>query len=484
MATTTSLLSSCLCALLLAPLFSQGVDAWESRQGASRECRFDRLQAFEPLRKARSEAGVTEYFDERNEQFRCAGVFVIRRVIEPQGLVVPRYSNTPALAYIIQGKGYVGLTFPGCPATHQQQFQLFEQRQSDQAHKFRDEHQKIHEFRQGDVVALPASVAHWFYNGGDTPAIVVYVYDIKSFANQLEPRQKEFLLAGNNQRGQQIFEHSIFQHSGQNIFSGFNTEVLSEALGINTEASKRLQSQNDQRGDIIRVKHGLQLLKPTLTQRQEEHRQYQQVQYREGQYNGLDENFCTIKARVNIENPSRADYYNPRAGRITLLNNQKFPILNLIGMGAARVNLYQNALLSPFWNINAHSVVYIIQGSVRVQVANNQGRSVFNGVLHQGQLLIIPQNHAVIKKAEHNGCQYVAIKTISDPTVSWVAGKNSILRALPVDVIANAYRISRDEARRLKNNRADEIGPFTPRFPQKSQRGYQFLTEGLSLIGM
>jgi hypothetical protein len=91
---------------------------------------------------------------------------------------------------LIAGKGYVGLTFPGCPATHQQQFQLFEQRQSDQAHKFRDEHQKIHEFRQGDVVALPASVAHWFYNGGDTPAIVVYVYDIKSFANQLEPRQK------------------------------------------------------------------------------------------------------------------------------------------------------------------------------------------------------------------------------------------------------------------------------------------------------
>uniref|UniRef100_A0A0E0CIK2 RING-type domain-containing protein n=1 Tax=Oryza meridionalis TaxID=40149 RepID=A0A0E0CIK2_9ORYZ len=476
MATTTSLLSSCLCALLLAPLFSQGVDAWKSRKGASKECRFDRLQAFEPLRKVRSEAGVTEYFDERNEQFQCAGVIVIRRVIEPQGLVVPRYSNTHALAYIIQGKGYIGLTFPGCPAIHQQQFQQFEQRQSDQGHKFRDEHQKIHEFRQGDVVALPVSVPHWFYNGGDTPAVVVYVYDIKSFANQLEPRHKEFLLAGNNQRGQQIFEHSIFQHSGQNIFSGFNTEVLSEALGINTEAAKRLQSQNDQRGDIIRVKHGLQLLKPTRTRRT--------TSISTRQYNGLDENICTIKARVNIENPNRADYYNPRARRITLLNNQKFPILNLIGMGAARVNLYQNALLSPFWNINAHIVVYIIQGSARVQVANNQGRTMFNGVIRQGQILIIPQNHAVIKKAEHNGCQYIAIKTIPDPTVSRAAGKNSILRALPVDVIANAYRISRDEARRLKNNRANEIGAFTPRFPKKNQRSYQFLSEGLSLIGM
>uniref|UniRef100_A0A0D9VE98 RING-type domain-containing protein n=1 Tax=Leersia perrieri TaxID=77586 RepID=A0A0D9VE98_9ORYZ len=459
---------------------SQGVDAWQTRQGSSRECKFDRLQAFEPLRKVRSEAGVTEYFDETSEQFQCVGMFVIRRVIEPQGLVVPRYSNTPALAYIIQGKGYFGLTFPGCPATHQQQFQQFDQSQSTQGQKFRDEHQKIHQFRQGDVVALPAGVAHWFYNGGDTQVVVVYVYDIKNFANQLEPRQKEFLLAGNNQRGQQTFEQSYLQHSEQNIFNGFNVEVLGEAIGINTETTRRLQSQNDQRGEIIRVKHGLQLLKPTLTQQQEQ----QEQQYSKGQYNGLEENFCTVKARVNIESPTHADYYNPRAGRITRLDNQKLPILNLVGMSAARVNLYQNALLSPFWNIYGHSVVYMIHGSARVQVVNNQGRSVFNGVLRNGQVLIIPQNHAIIKKAERNGCQYITIKTSPNSMVSQVTGKNSILRALPVDVIANAYRISRDEARRLKDNRADEIGAFTPRLHPRSQRGYQFLAEGLSLIGM
>ncbi|KAL5207722.1 hypothetical protein ABZP36_032157 [Zizania latifolia] len=503
MAATKSLLCLYVCVLLfhgsMAQLFSQqGIDAWRSaRQGGSRDCRFDRLQASQPVRNVRSEAGVTEYFDETSEQFRCAGVFVVRRVVDPQGLVLPRFSNAPALAYMIQGKGYAGLSFPGCPATHQQQFQPFDQTQSSRDQKFRDEHQKIHQLRQGDVIALPAGVAHWFYNAGDTPVVIVYVYDVNNNANQLEPRQKEFLLAGNSQSQSErrMFERSSVQHSGKNVFCGFNAELLSEALGISREAARRLQSQNDQRGEIIRVKRGLQLLKPSSSQQQQQQQeqeqgQYQQVQYRgQGQYNGLEENMCSVKARANIDNPNRADYYNPRAGRITHLNSQKLQILNLIQMSATRVNLYQNALISPFWNMNAHSVDYMIQGSARVQVVNNQGRTVFDGVLRQGQLLIIPQNYAVIKKAERNGCQYISFKTSPNAMVSQVAGKNSVLRALPTDVVANAYRVSRDEARRLKNNRGDEIGAFAPRFSQSqtSQRSYQFLVEAeeaLSLSGM
>uniref|UniRef100_A0A0D3F334 Cupin type-1 domain-containing protein n=1 Tax=Oryza barthii TaxID=65489 RepID=A0A0D3F334_9ORYZ len=433
----------------MAQLFNPSTNPWHSpRQGSFRECRFDRLQAFEPLRKVRSEAGVTEYFDEKNELFQCTG------------------------------RGSMGLTFPGCPATYQQQFQQFSSQGQSQSQKFRDEHQKIHQFRQGDVVALPAGVAHWFYNDGDASVVAIYVYDINNSANQLEPRQKEFLLAGNNNRVQQVYGSSIEQHSSQNIFNGFGTELLSEALGINTVAAKRLQSQNDLRGEIVHVKNGLQLLKPTLTQQQEQAQaQYQEVQYSEQQqtssrWNGLEENFCTIKARVNIENPSRADSYNPRAGRISSVNSQKFPILNLIQMSATRVNLYQNAILSPFWNVNAHSLVYMIQGQSRVQVVSNFGKTVFDGVLRPGLLLIIPQHYAVLKKAEREGCQYIAIKTNANAFVSHLAGKNSVFRALPVDVVANAYRISREQARSIKNNRGEEHGAFTPRFQQQYYPGF------------
>jgi len=132
----------------------------------------------------------------------------------------------------------------------------------------------------------------------------------------------------------------------------------------------------------------------------------------------------------------------------------------------------QNAILSPFWNINAHSVVYMIQGHARVQVVNNNGQTVFNDRLRQGQLLIVPQHYVVLKKAEREGCQYISFKTNPNSMVSHIAGKSSILRALPVDVLANAYRISRQEARNLKNNRGQESGVFTPKFTQTSFQPY------------
>ncbi|KAM0885486.1 hypothetical protein ACQ4PT_030306 [Festuca glaucescens] len=716
-----------LCHGSMAQLFGQSFTLWQSsRQGGSRGCKFDRLQAFEPLHQVRSEAGITEYFDEQNEQFCCTGVSVIRRVIEPQGLLLPQYHNAHALVYILQGKGVIGLNFPGCPATFQQQFQPFGQGQFAQgqsrSQKFTDEHQRVHPFKQGDVVALPAGIVHWSYNDGDAPIVAIYVFDVNNNANQLEPIQKEFLLAGNNKRGQQF---------GQNIFSAFSVQLLSEALGISQQAAQRIRNQNDQRGEIIHVRQGLQFLKPIVSQQgQVEQQAYQPIQHREGQttqypegqstqypgqstqypegqstqypgqstkypegqstqypqgqstqypgqstqypegqstqypqgqstqypegqstqypqgqstqypegqstqypqgqstqypgqstqypegqstqypqgqstqypkgqstqypqgqstqypqgqstqypvgqstqypqgqstqypgqstqypevqstqypqgkstqypegqstqypqgqstqypgqstqypevqstqypegqstqypgqstqypkghstvksFNGLEENVCSLKATLNVESPQSADTYNPRAGRITRVSGNNFPILNIVQMSATRVNLYQNAILSPFWNINAHSVVYMIQGHARVQVVNSHGQTVFNDRLRQGQLLIIPQHFVVLKKAEREGCQYISFTTNANSMVSHIAGKNSILSGLPVDVLANAYRISRQEARNLKNNRGEEFGAFTPKGVSSQVSGEEYEVWGRRLIDM
>uniref|UniRef100_A0ACD6A2P8 Uncharacterized protein n=1 Tax=Avena sativa TaxID=4498 RepID=A0ACD6A2P8_AVESA len=353
----------------MAQLIGQS-NPWQSfQQGGVRGCRFDRLQAFEPLRQVRSEAGFTEYYEEQNEQFRCAGLSVIRRVIEPQGLLLPRYHNTPSLVYILQGSGFAGLTFPGCPETFQQQFGQFDQSEfsqdQSQGQKFRDEHQKIHQIRQGDVVALPAGVAHWFYNHGQAPIVALYVFDVNNNANQLEPRQKEFLLAGGSR--------TLQQYVSQNIFRGFNFQLLGEALGISKHTSQILSNQNDQRGDVIRVNRALKFLQPIVTQQQEQETysqvgqsqvgqsqtwQHQQGKSTFGRLNGLEENFCDTKPTQNIENPSCADTYNPRAGRITHLNSQKFPILNTVQMSATRVNLYQVLMMLHF---NTFLLIYLIK---------------------------------------------------------------------------------------------------------------------------
>jgi hypothetical protein len=120
------------------------------------------------------------------------------------------------------GTGVAGLTAPGCPATFQQQFQQFGQEQitegQSQSQQFRDEHQKLHRFRQGDVVALPAGVAHWFYNDGQTPIVAVYVFDVNNNANQLEPRHKVSL---------NIIYIRAMELFTFNLFVGFNIQLIS-----------------------------------------------------------------------------------------------------------------------------------------------------------------------------------------------------------------------------------------------------------------
>ncbi|XP_020081944.1 glutelin type-A 1-like [Ananas comosus] len=450
---------------------------WQSHHWfrGQRECRLERLDALQPARRIQSEAGFTEFFDQGNEQFQCAGVSIRRRVIEPSGLLLPSYSNAPCLVYILQGRGITGTVFPGCPETYQsfqQQSQQQREEGGGQSQRFRDEHQKVHSFREGDIIALPAGVANWCYNDGDTPVVAITVFDTSNSANQLDPRRREFLLAGSHRSserkqesfGQQTYEGQYEEQTGVNILSGFNPDLLAEAFGVNREVARRLQSQDDRRGEIVRVRHGLQFLRPSV--REEQHEQYsegREERRKGGQCNGLEEMYCALKTRENINDPTRADVYTPQGGRITSLNSQKFPILNLIQMSAERGVLRRNAFHAPHWNINAHSIMYVTGGRGRVQIVNNQGRTVFDGELRRGQVLVIPQNYAVLKRAQSEGFEWVSFKTNSNAMVNQIVGKASALRGMPVDVLMNAYRLSREEALRLKFNRGDQMTVFTPR---------------------
>ncbi|XP_020081943.1 glutelin type-A 1-like [Ananas comosus] len=123
----------------------------------------------------------------------------------------------------------------------------------------------------------------------------------------------------------------------------------------------------------------------------------------------------------------------------------------------------RNALHAPHWNINAHSIMYVTAGRGRVQIVNNLGRNVFSGELRRGQVLVVPQNFAVVKRAESESFEWVSFKTNNNAMVNQIVGKASALCGMPVDVLANAYHLSREEATRLKYNRRDQMTVFTPR---------------------
>ncbi|CAA2975575.1 11S globulin subunit beta-like [Olea europaea subsp. europaea] len=330
---------------------------------------------------------------------------------------------------------------------------------SESQKQFFDRHQKVRQFRQGDVLALPAGITLWLYNNGQEPLVTVSLLDTANEMNQLDLQFRNFFLAGNrNPQQSQGQQQEESQSEGEspinNIFYGFPDKVLADVYNVEPETIRKLKGEQDQRGRIVKAER-FNVVLPREGQEEE-----QEGQQGQGGRNGLEETLCTLRLRENLGRPSRADVYNPRAGRLATLNSQTLPILNYLQLSAVKGVLYRNAIMAPHWNVNAHSVIYITRGSSRLQVVGHSGNLVFDGEVKENQLIIIPQSFVVIKKAGDQGCEWIAFKTNDNAMISPLAGRLSAFRSMPVDVLANAYRVSKQEAQVLKFSR-DESTLFS-----------------------
>ncbi|XP_028111311.1 11S globulin seed storage protein Jug r 4-like [Camellia sinensis] len=442
-----SLLSVCLCLLVLFHCCVTGNCKKESQQQQG-GCQIERLNAREPQRRIEAEAGYTEFWDSDDDQFQCAGVAACRNVINPQGLLLPSYTSAPALLYVLQGKGFQGIMIPGCPET----FQSSQQSKEGQSRRFHDQHQKIRNLREGDVIALPAGIAHWCYNNGEQDLVLLIIEDTSNDHNQLDNNPRKFFLAGNPQQQQQQQQQKKQQNQG-NVLAGMDVDTLAEVFRVDMETASRLQGQDDRRGHIVRAESDLQVIRPQRTREEQE----REERGYEGRDNGLEETICSARLRQNIDDPSRADFFNPRAGRLTILNSLTLPILSFLQLSAERGVLYRNAIMAPQYTLNAHSIIYATRGEAHMQIVDHRGQSVFNERIQEGQMVVVPQNFVVVKQAGRDGFEWVALKTNERAIFSTLAGHTSALRAIPVDVLANAYQISRDEAMKLKRRRDESI---------------------------
>nr|BAO50869.1 13S globulin [Fagopyrum esculentum] len=413
------------------------------------QCDIQRLTASEPNRRIRAEAGVTEVWDQNTPGFRCAGVVAVRFVIQPGGLLLPFYSNAPSLTFVDQGKGVQGVVIPGCPATFQSEFQS----ESESSRSISDEHQKVFRIREGDVIPSPAGVVQWTHNDGDTDLVGVSLFDAKSFHNQLDENVRSFFLAGQSQSSSK-HQESPEGFIGGNILSGFHKEILQEVFrGADQETISKIRSERDERGSIVQAKD-LKLQIVGESQQEEE-----RVGRRGA--NGVEESICNLKFRHNIADPYNTDFSYARAGRISTLNSNILPILEIIRLSAERVVLYKNAILGPKWNVNGHSVLYVRDGEGRVQVVGDGGEAVFDDVVKRGQILVVPQGFAVVVKAGGEGLEWVELRTNDNVVSSPIAGRTSVLSSIPAEVLAKAYGISEGQAFKLKNARK-EVGIFRP----------------------
>ncbi|KAG5411171.1 hypothetical protein IGI04_007490 [Brassica rapa subsp. trilocularis] len=386
------------------------------------ECQLDQLNALEPSHVLKAEAGRIEVWDHHAPQLRCSGVSFVRYIIESQGLYLPSFLNTAKLSFVAKGQGLMGRVVPGCAETFQdssvfqpgsgspfgegqgqgqqgqgqgqgqgkgQQGQS--QGQQGQGQGFRDMHQKVEHIRSGDTIATHPGVAQWFYNNGNQPLVIVAVMDLASHQNQLD---------------------------------------------------RNPRNQQDNRGNIVRVQGPFGVIRPPLKSQRPQ----------ETEANGLEETICSARCTDNLDDPSNADVYKPQLGYISILNSYDLPILRVLRLSALRGSIRQNAMVLPQWNANANAVLYVTDGEAQIQVVNDNGDRVFDGQVSQGQLLSIPQGFSVVKRATSDQFRWIEFKTNANAQINTLAGRTSVMRGLPLEVIANGYQISLEEARRVKFN--------------------------------
>lgn len=87
--------------------------------------------------------------------------------------------------------------------------------------------------------------------------------------------------------------------------------------------------------------------------------------------NVLEESLCTLKLHENIADPSHADIFNPRAGRLRAINSLTLPVLKLLRLSAQWVKLYKvtqiyyQMLLASCCYLFLQSYIYIYSNCIR-----------------------------------------------------------------------------------------------------------------------
>ncbi|XP_054794726.1 legumin B-like [Prosopis cineraria] len=426
-----------------------------------RKCSLERLSVLEPSTVVESEGGKIEYWDDHNEQLRCAGVTLVRYTIRPMGLLLPFYTNVPRIHYVLKGKGAYETIVAGCRASYGSRS---------------DEHQKVNAIRQDDVVAVPSSSAQWIYNTGDSDDLVLFslIYTDNEM-NQLDLTFRSFFLGGNPQeepksgnqskswgRNHQKWQKEAETSGGGNLFSGLAKETVAESFNIDTELADKVQGIKDSRGPIILVEHGIRWLSPEQEEEQQPEAEKEEEERRKRRghggktTNGVDETLCSLAYVHPLGEPRmHADKYNPRGGHLTSLNTPNMPILEYLRLGVDRGVLYKDAIMVPHYNVNCHAVIYCTRGGGWIQVVGENGRRFFDGEVRDGQVLVVPQHYVVVKKGGAHAFDWVALKTSDNPMINPLAGELSLVHATPDAVLMNSFRMSREEVMRLKNTRKE-----------------------------
>ncbi|KAJ7298410.1 hypothetical protein O6H91_19G052400 [Diphasiastrum complanatum] len=374
----------------------------DRERGRERYRYFRDLEPREPREEYRSEGGSIESWAEDYEALKNANLGAARITLNPRSLALPYYGDVDFVKFITRGSGRLGIIPPFGDRAIQH---------------------NVYKLKRGDVVAIPKGTPTWLYNDGDEEMEIVTVADT-STATQ-PGRFGTFLLAGGKDKGP------------GSVLQGFSEEILAKAWNVEKDTvSELLESQN---GTVfIKVLEGIEF--PDSSD----------------DYNGYFKEFIY---HLHAADP---DVKVRDGGELRLVTSDKFPVLRIVHLGLSCTKLRPKALFAPSWSHNAHEVIYVVNGSARIQIVGYNGEQALDTRVREGSLVVIPRFFPATKLAGNDGFAYVSFHSNERPINSFLAGRNSVYKGIPEQVVARAFNIDDKFEKDIRERRKDEAIIFPP----------------------
>ncbi|CAF2261009.1 hypothetical protein BRARA_H02909 [Brassica rapa] len=142
--------------------------------------------------------------------------------LEQHGFAVPRYSDSPKVAYVLQGSGTAGIVLP-------------------------EKEEKVIAIKKGDSIALPFGVVTWWFNSEETELVILFL--------------------GETHKAHKAGQFTDFYLTGSNgIFTGFSTEFVGRAWDLEESVVKTLVGSQTGKG-IVKLEAGFKMPQPKVEDR-------------------------------------------------------------------------------------------------------------------------------------------------------------------------------------------------------------------------
>ncbi|WOG84361.1 hypothetical protein DCAR_0103544 [Daucus carota subsp. sativus] len=305
-------------------------------------------------------------------------------VLQPRGFALPHYADSTKIGFVVQGCCTVGMLFPNSS-------------------------EKVLLIKKGDVIPVPLGAVSWWFNGGDSEMVMVFLGDTTTA--YIPGQFTYFLLTG-----------------ALGILNGFSTQLISKSYNLTENQSNTLVK--NQSGVLI-VKLGDEITtmpKPNIDENDQK------------LFLGIDD---VLADKITVKD----------AGAISCFTSANFPLLEQVGLSATFVKLESNAIYAPkFASDSSVEVVYVVGGGGRVEIVGVNGQSALNAEVKEGELFVVPKFFISALVADGKGMDLFSVMTSSKPVIERLAGNTSVWKNMSPVVLQASLDIAQEFEQLFKLN--------------------------------